>query len=320
MTTDNDQAAVERDRLMLEVAQATATWKHAQAERENHWYARLHREESAWGAEKARADKAEAANKLLIDELIPVGWEVLTSAGCPRCGCDVVAEPAMDGDGFVDGNPARCQSCGLPGQVTCDDDGAYFSADDNQWEIEEVAKRADKATAERDRLAGLLRDANDELGRWDDGKTKCYICGEEVLWRNIGLGWHPIQYHDCKPVPGARLEQAERERDEAILANGNAEVRCTEALGMAEKLGERLEQAVALVGDAQWLISPFAPMRDRIREFLAGQPAPVKVAVDDAMVSVAQDAFRIRMESTHGNLTVSLRAALVAALAEVGKS
>lgn len=150
---------VERDRLMLEVAQATATWKHAQAERENHWYARLHREESAWGAEKARADKAEAANKLLIDELIPVGWEVLTSAGCPRCGCDVVAEPAMDGDGFVDGNPARCQSCGLPGQVTCDDDGAYFSADDNQWEIEEVAKRADRAAAERDRLAGLLKES-----------------------------------------------------------------------------------------------------------------------------------------------------------------
>lgn len=109
-------------------------------------------------AEKARADKAEAANKLLIDELIPVGWEVLTSTGCPRCGCDVVAEPAMDGDGFVDGGQARCQSCGLPGEVTCDDDGAYFSADDRGWEIEEVAKRADKATAERDRLAGLLGD------------------------------------------------------------------------------------------------------------------------------------------------------------------
>jgi hypothetical protein len=108
--------------------------------------------------EKARADKAEAANKLLIDELIPVGWEVLTSSGCPRCGCDVVAEPAMDGDGFVDGNPARCQSCGLAGQVTCDDDGAYFSADDGRWEIEEVAKRADTATAERDKLARLLRE------------------------------------------------------------------------------------------------------------------------------------------------------------------
>lgn len=43
---------------------------------------------------------------------------------------------------------------------------------------------------------------------------KCYICGEPVLWQTNGIGWHPIQYHDCKPVPGARLEQAERERDE----------------------------------------------------------------------------------------------------------
>lgn len=125
-------------------------------------------------AEKARADKAEAANKLLIDELIPVGWEVLTSTGCPRCGCDVVAEPAMDGDGFVDGDPARCQSCGLPGEVTCDDDGAYFSADDRGWEIEEVAKRADKATAERDRLAGLLKES--------------YSCVHHVMSRQTSEG------------------------------------------------------------------------------------------------------------------------------------
>lgn len=44
---------------------------------------------------------------------------------------------------------------------------------------------------------------------------KCYICGDEVLWQTCGIGWHPIQYHDCKPVPGARLEQVKRERDEA---------------------------------------------------------------------------------------------------------
>ena len=135
--------------------------------------ARMHAERDA---EKARADEAEAANKLLRSELIPVGWDVLEQSGCPRCGDDVVAEPAMDGDGFLDGNPARCQSCGLPGQVTVDDEGASFSADDRQWEIDAEAKRADKmkadgeravleerertakATAERDRLAGLLRE------------------------------------------------------------------------------------------------------------------------------------------------------------------
>ena len=137
--------------------------------------ARMHAERDA---EKARADEAEAANKLLRSELIPVGWDVLEQSGCPRCGDDVVAEPAMDGDGFLDGNPARCQSCGLSGQVVVDEESAHFSADDSRWEVEEESKRADKmkadgeravmeernrtdkGTAERDRLAGLLIESN----------------------------------------------------------------------------------------------------------------------------------------------------------------
>lgn len=103
------------------------------------------------------ADGLRAEVERLRSELIPVGWEVLEQSGCPRCGDDVVAEPAMDGDGFLDGEPACCRSCGLPGQVVVDEESAHFSADDSRWEVEEEAKRAKMATAERDRLAGSLR-------------------------------------------------------------------------------------------------------------------------------------------------------------------
>lgn len=37
--------------------------------------------------------------------------------------------------------------------------------------VKQAERERDEATAERDRLAGLLRDANDELERWDDGKV-----------------------------------------------------------------------------------------------------------------------------------------------------
>ena len=46
----------------------------------------------------------------------------------------------------------------------------------------------------------------------DFGTRPCGICGERVRVTLSGA-WR--EYHDCKPVPLARLQQAERERDEA---------------------------------------------------------------------------------------------------------
>lgn len=40
-------------------------------------------------------------------------------------------------------------------------------------------------------------------------KVKCHICGEEALYSDN----YPIQYHDCKPVPGAHLDLALAEID-----------------------------------------------------------------------------------------------------------
>lgn len=40
----------------------------------------------------------------------------------------------------------------------------------------------------------------------------CGICGEPVQYANSpSLGFHLVQYHDCKPVPGARLDEAKAE-------------------------------------------------------------------------------------------------------------
>lgn len=158
----------------------------------------------------------------------------------------------------------------------------------------------------------------------------CYICGENVLWRNIGLGWVPIQYHDCKPVPRAKLEQAERERDEARAEVERLKKGLDDEMGKAGEWidirthRERVAAAVARISDRarkmeseraeavellrsawghipQWETS----VRNSIAGFLAGQPAPVKPVVDDAMVERACYALR------HGK---GMRAALVAAL------
>lgn len=46
----------------------------------------------------------------------------------------------------------------------------------------------------------------------------CGICGEPVLWSKSQLiGPHPVQYHDCKPVPGAKLDAA-LERNARLVA------------------------------------------------------------------------------------------------------
>lgn len=54
----------------------------------------------------------------------------------------------------------------------------------------------------------------------------------------------------------------EAQRDAAILDRGDAEVRCAEALEMARKLGEALEQATAVI--------------NRANAAIAAQPAPAK--------------------------------------------
>lgn len=139
---------------------------------------------------------------------------------------------------------------------------------------------------------------------------KCYICGDEVLWQTNGIGWHPIQYHDCKPVPGARLEQAERERDEAraevarLRHDPKADARAVieewrakaeSAWSDAAQAQERLKLAVALLREApdkacdceEGRTCGSCEYNTRKDAFLAGQPAPVKAEVDDAVVERA---------------------------------
>lgn len=144
---------------------------------------------------------------------------------------------------------------------------------------------------------------------------KCYICGEPVLWQTNGIGWHPIQYHDCKPVPGAWLAQARRERDEArVMVQHNLEAaqraeierdeanaECREKQAIIERFMESERQAVALLREARNEKGPHpnlpaahvlpVGLLNRIRAFLAGKPAPVKLTVDDAMVERAQTAY-----------------------------
>ena len=70
----------------------------------------------------------------------------------------------------------------------------------------------------------------------------CHICGEKVLWQTNGIGWHRIQYHDCKPVPLARLQHAERERDKAreLLAQREAEKQIAGLVGALQEVVECL--------------------------------------------------------------------------------
>lgn len=150
----------------------------------------------------------------------------------------------------------------------------------------------------------------------------CHICGEKVLWQTNGIGWHRIQYHDCKPVPLARLQQAERERDEArIMVQHNLEA--------AQRAEAQLAQATALLREAMSDLRYLNALPgeqgqddglvDRIDAFLVVQPAPAKVAVDDAMVDRAQTAYTdaIVKSLSCNNDTMKehpMHAALVAAL------
>lgn len=86
---------------------------------------------------------------------------------------------------------------------------------------------------------------------------KCHICGDEVLWQTNGIGWHPIQYHDCKPVPRARLEQAERERDEARAERDS--LRAHPAMAADGQILARLGEATALLAHARKIITDAHP-------------------------------------------------------------
>ena len=159
----------------------------------------------------------------------------------------------------------------------------------------------------------------------------CHICGEKVLWQTNGIGWHRIQYHDCKPVPLARLQQAERERDEArIMVQHNleaaqrAEAQLAQATALLREARDHVEQVVQ-ENAANWgerlphKQEPAIECLRMIDAFLAGQPAPAKVAVDDAMVDRAQTAYTdaIVKSLSCNNDTMKehpMHAALVAAL------
>lgn len=50
----------------------------------------------------------------------------------------------------------------------------------------------------------------------DTTTRPCGICGAPVLYAaSPSFSWHPIEYHDCKPVPGAQLDAAK-----ALLREG----------------------------------------------------------------------------------------------------
>lgn len=125
---------------------------------------------------------------------------------------------------------------------------------------------------------------------------KCYICGEPVLWQTNGIGWHPIQYHDCKPVPGARLGQAV-----ALLREARDHVEQV-VQDHKESWGERLmhkqEPAITcLAGIDAYLAGQPAPAPPRVQAQLdamkpfgnaqvdafVGQPAPAPVVIGPVM-------------------------------------
>lgn len=113
-------------------------------------------------------------------------------------------------------------------------------------------------------------------------------------------------------VTAEAFAKVERERDEAVLANGNAEVRCTEALEMAEKLGERLEQAVALLREVEWSSRQvFCPVCGSSRDFghssacrlgalLAGQPTPTTPTTPTPGHTIPANAQKRYLRPTHG--------------------
>lgn len=107
------------------------------------------------------------------------------------------------------------------------------------------------------------------------------------------------------------FKQAERERNEARAAYRD--------------MTERMEQATALLREVQddsingLTLGEARALYERVNEFLAGQPAPAKPVVDDAMVERAQTAYNDAMilalgENTDTMTEHPMRAALVAAL------
>lgn len=154
----------------------------------------------------------------------------------------------------------------------------------------------------------------------DFGTRPCGICGERVRVTLSGA-WR--EYHDCKPVPGARLEQAERERDEAQQKEKWLRGVCDELAAESIQRKERLEQAVALLREApdkacdceEGRTCGSCEYNTRKDAFLTGQPAPVKLTVDDAMVERARAAMWGDDDFVHpADQRNDMRAALVAAL------
>jgi len=187
---------------------------------------------------------------------------------------------------------------------------------------------------------GTARTMCNRCGRqWecvDDGKewVEAVASWEERCWE--ADRWIALKEADRKEQQRIAME-CERERDEAraelarLRHDPKADARqvieewrakAERAWSDAAQAQERLQQATAMLREIRWDLGDvdglpqdeYNCLLRRIDAFIAGQPAPAKPVVDDAMVSVAQERFMLRMESTRGNLTDSMRAALVAAL------
>ena len=59
-------------------------------------------------------------------------WKHWDGGECPHCGSglEIQTDAAADGYGY-DGDSLRCQDCGCPGQLMCDEDGAWESMHDD---------------------------------------------------------------------------------------------------------------------------------------------------------------------------------------------
>ena len=122
-------------------------------------------------------------------------------------------------------------------------------------QIEVETFHADKATAERDQLRA-------EVERLKADLEYAGSAGHVANARRAAADEARAEARKriCDLEDDARALEAQR--DAAILDRGDAEVRCAEALEMARKLGEALEQATAVI--------------NRANAAIAAQPAPAK--------------------------------------------